>query len=91
MMPARGAAAVRQTNADLVAQTVTRGAAPGDLVLVNPWYDGISFGRYYRGKAPWITLPEMTDHRYHRYDLLKIKMASPRPINDAISAPAMLC
>ncbi|HEV7516881.1 MAG TPA: hypothetical protein VGR07_11325 [Thermoanaerobaculia bacterium] len=83
-LPARGAAAVRQTNADLVAQAVTRGAASGDLVLVNPWYDGISFARYYRGRAPWITLPEMTDHRFHRYDLLKARMASPRPINDVL-------
>ncbi|MEA2691085.1 MAG: mannosyltransferase [Acidobacteriota bacterium] len=85
-LPARAAAALRQTNADLVAQRVTQAAAAGDLVLVNPWYDGISFGRYYRGKAPWITLPEMTDHRYHRYDLLKVKMASPRPINDVLES-----
>jgi hypothetical protein len=85
-LPARAVAAVRQTNADRVAQQVTRAAAAGDLVLVNPWYDGISFGRYYRGRAPWITLPEMTDHRFHRYDLLKIKMASPRPINDVLES-----
>jgi len=84
--PARGLAAVRQTNADLVAQTVARAAAPEDLVLVNPWYDGISFARYYHGRTRWLTLPEITDHRFHRYDLLKARMASPRPIDDVLES-----
>src|SRR5262249_19612476 len=37
-------------------------------------------------QAPWLTLPEITDHRFHRYDLLKAKMASPRPIDDVLEA-----
>jgi hypothetical protein len=85
-LPARGSAALRQTNVDLIAQAVTRAASPADLVLVNPWYDGISFGRYYHGSTPWLTLPEITDHRFHRYDLLKPRLASPRPINDVLEA-----
>jgi hypothetical protein len=84
--PARGAAVERQTNVDLVAGIVARAAAPGDLVLVNPWYNGISFARYYHGRAPWLTLPEITDHRFHRYDLLKARMASPRSIDDVEEA-----
>jgi hypothetical protein len=85
-LPAPAAATVRQTNADLVAQAVTRAAASADLVLVNPWYDGVSFARYYRGRAPWMTLPEITDHRFHRYDLLKAQMVAKHPIDGVLEA-----
>jgi len=77
---------VRQTNVDLVAAAVTRDVQPGDLVLVNPWYDGISFARYYRGRETWLTLPEITDHRFHRYDLLKSRMAAPHAVDDVMEA-----
>jgi hypothetical protein len=82
--PAADAARTRSTNVDQLAALVAEGAAPGDLVLVNPWTCGISFRRYYRGPAPWTTLPELGDLRFHRYDLLKAKMASPRPIDGVI-------
>jgi MFS family permease len=86
VLPAWRAAAVRQTNVDLVAEAVNRAVEPGDLVLVNPWYDGISFARYYRARVPWLTLPEITDHRFHRYDLLKSRLAAPRAIDDVMEA-----
>lgn len=63
-------ARVRATNVDLVAAHLARAAAPHDLVVVNPWYCGVSFARYNRGPAPWVTLPPVGDHRMHRYDLL---------------------
>jgi hypothetical protein len=85
-LPAREAALVRQTNADLTAQVVEKGAVQGDLVLLNPWYNGISFARYYKGPATWLTLPEITDHRFHRYDLLKERMAAPKPIDGVLEA-----
>src|SRR5437867_1564821 len=44
---------IRQTNVDLIAQYVHTAAQPGDLILVNPWYVGITFNRYYRGPVPW--------------------------------------
>ncbi len=78
----------RQTNADLVAQAVTRAAAPADLVVVVPWFFGVSFNRYYRGPAPWVTLPEIPDHRVHRYDLLKARLADPHPLDDLLDAVA---
>jgi hypothetical protein len=82
--PAAAAARTRLTNVDQLAAVVAEGAAAGDLVLVNPWSCGISFNRYYHGAAPWTTLPALADHRFHRYDLLKAKMSSPRPIDDVI-------
>lgn len=72
----------RQTNVDLAARTVTAQAAVNDLVLVVPWQFGIPFHRYYRGVAPWMTIPNIADHQVHRYDLMKVKMLSIHPIDD---------
>jgi hypothetical protein len=76
---------MRMTNADLIAQQLASAAAD-DLVLVSPWYYGVSFNRYYGGPASWMTLPDLPDHQIHRYDLLKSRLASPRPIDDVLEA-----
>ena len=52
--------------------------------VVAPWQYGISFNRYYKGTARWITLPKIADLRVHRYDLFREKMTSPHPIDDAL-------
>ena len=77
---------MRMTNADLVAGRLAVAAAGGDLVVVSPWHDGISFARYYRGPASWMTLPQMADHRMHRHDLLMARLAAPHPIDDVLQA-----
>jgi len=69
----------RQTDGDIVAAQLSRLAAPGDLIVVNPWYYGLTFSRYYRGSAPWTTLAGLDDYRYHRYDLLKLKLEIAHP------------
>jgi hypothetical protein len=69
-------AKVRMTNVDLIARTIEQSAGPRDLVLVNEWYMGISFNRYYRGKTRWMTVPAIEEHRMHRFDLIKAKMQS---------------
>ncbi len=76
----------RQTNIDVAARTVGGRAASNDLVLVVPWQFGIPFSRYYSGSAPWKTIPNIEDHRVHRYDLFKAKMISDHPINDLTEA-----
>ena len=76
----------RQTNVDLAAQKVSENAAPNDLVVVVPWQFGIPFNRYYHGAAHWMTIPNIEDHRVHRYDLFKTKMISDRPIDDVAEA-----
>jgi hypothetical protein len=63
-----------QTNGDVVAAQVSQNARPDDLIIVHPWYLGITFGHYYHGAAPWTTLPPLEDYRYHRYDLVKSKL-----------------
>lgn len=70
------AARTRMTNMDLVASKAADLAKKGDLIVVNPWLIGISFAHYYRGKADWVTVPPVSSHESHRYDLLKAKMMS---------------
>jgi hypothetical protein len=79
-------AEVRMTNVDQVARTVAEGAGRRDLVLVNYWFYGISFQRYYQGRARWMTLPALEDHRFHRYDLVKACMMDDAPTWDVVRA-----
>jgi hypothetical protein len=65
---------VRLTNLDVVAATVAGAARPADYVVVAPWYTGITFARYYRGAAPWGTLPDFDDHRFHLHAELIARM-----------------
>jgi len=60
-------ASQRASNVDVIA-AATRLASPDDVVIVYPWYCGISFNQYARGA--WTTLPPLADHTLQRYDLL---------------------
>src|ERR1700737_441230 len=73
---------VRETNIDILARRLEKEADPNDVILVNTWSRGISFNRYYHGPARWLTVPEMQDHRIHRYDLLQAKMTEFFPLDD---------
>jgi hypothetical protein len=75
---------LRQTNGDLVAALVSQPASRDDLIIVHPWYFGITFAHNYRGTAPWMTLPPLTDYRFHRYDLLKAAMQETNPIEPVL-------
>jgi hypothetical protein len=79
----------RFTNVDLVAQRLTKEAGPDDFIIVTPWYCGITFDRYYKGPASWNTLPPLTDHSTHRYDLVRGKMETRgaiQPVLDQMAA-----
>ncbi len=73
-----------QTNVDVIARSLSVRAGPQDLILVYPWYCGVTFNRYYSGKAAWLTLPPLADYRLHRYDLVKEKLAASEPIQPAL-------
>lgn len=64
----------RFTNIDFWARQLAVQAAPGDFVIVTPWYCGISFDHYFKSPTPWTTVPPLPDHATHRYDLVKIQM-----------------
>lgn len=68
------AVSVRMSNVDVVADALRQQARAHDLVVVVPWYCGVSFHRYYRGAAPWLTLPDVADHRFHYHLEIRRKM-----------------
>ena len=76
----------RLTDVDLIARKLEEEATPNDLIVVNPWHFGPSFYRYYHGSTPWITVPTMSEHRIHRYDLIKSKMIEEDPLSDVRAA-----
>ena len=77
-------ASARLTNCDLMAEAIAQQAGKDDLVVVNPYFYGISFQRYYRGVAPWTTLPPVSDRSLHRWDLLKEAMEDPDPMRELL-------
>jgi MFS family permease len=72
---------IRKTNMDVLASRLESLVHKDDLIVVYPFYYGISFSRYYRGSAEWSTLPEMDDHRVHRYDVFKSRMMENEPLS----------
>ncbi len=79
----------RFTDGDLIAQRLNADAQPDDFIVVTPWYDGITFARYFKGAAHWNTLPPLNDHSVHRYDLVREQMETPdaiQPVVEKISA-----
>jgi len=78
LQPTHAVSRTRLTNSDLVAGKLFEIATERDLILVNPWFVGVSFNRYYRGKASWQSIPPIDEHSLHRYDLIKAKMMFPR-------------
>jgi len=65
---------LQMTNVDALADQVEKLAQPDDLVVVLPWYCGITFARYYDGPASWMTLPAFEDHRFHVHTEVKERM-----------------
>ena len=70
----------RVTNIDQLSAILEERAAPGDLILLNPFWYGVTFQRYYRGHASWNTLPPVQSSGLTRYDLLKEQMAATNPL-----------
>lgn len=70
----------RLSNLDRVATYLEANAQPGDLIVVYPWHWGVSFARYYDGAVPFVTVPDVADHAYHRFDQLEQLMLDPERI-----------
>jgi len=77
-------ARVRMTNLDLAAQRLNHQAGKDDLILIHPWFCGVTFHRYYKGQAEWLTLPPLADHRLQRLDLFKAQMQLDAPIQPVL-------
>jgi hypothetical protein len=74
----------RQTNLDMLAAELSRAADPNDIIVINNWYCGVTFQRYYHGVTPWVTLPPLADLSIHRYDLMKVEMQKPDAIEPVL-------
>jgi hypothetical protein len=75
---------VRLTNVDLTTAVVAQRAQPNDLVVVDNYFYGISFNRYYHGRAPWVSVPDVNDFSLHRWDLLTDSMRRSGPIQPVL-------
>lgn len=75
-----GSVTQRQSNLDLVATYLRQYARPGDLIVVYPWHYGVSFDRYYDGAVPFMTVPDVAGHDFHRFDQLEELMRDPELI-----------
>lgn len=62
------------SNVNLYARLLNTAATPKDYIIVQPWLYGITFDHYYNGTAPWDTLPPLTDHTLHRFDLVQLQL-----------------
>ncbi|MDB6025210.1 MAG: hypothetical protein JWM68_1433 [Verrucomicrobiales bacterium] len=57
---------MRRTTMDIAADQVSKTASADDLVLVNPFWEVVSFQYYYKGNAPWSILPVVPDEERGR-------------------------
>jgi hypothetical protein len=76
---------VRRTNADIVAADLEKIAGRGDVIVIAPWYMGVSFERYYHGEAECMTIPPVPFLEYQEYDLLVKYMRDRRAMDPVIS------
>jgi hypothetical protein len=77
VFPAIVGVSPRMTRVDRIAAQLANEGNSKDFVVVNPWFIGVTFDRYYRGRAPWETVPPIGFHAFHRYDIVKARMLSP--------------
>lgn len=76
-------ASTRATNFDRIAAATASLSKAGDLVVVYPWYCGVSYNVYDRGTR-WTTLPPIPDQTQQRYDL--VLHSDPTAVFNAVAA-----
>ncbi|HET6888514.1 MAG TPA: hypothetical protein VFH87_11390 [Candidatus Udaeobacter sp.] len=84
--PAWAEAHTRRSNLDLVAAFLTGNARAGDLIVIQDAWESITFNRYYRGQAQWLSVPPIDSHEVHRIDLVIAEMNEPKAMTPVLSA-----
>ena len=84
--PAWAEAHTRRSNVDMAAAFLSYNASADDLIVVQNAWEGITFNRYYRGRAQWISVPPIDSHELHRIDLVMEKMNQPDAMTPVLSA-----
>ncbi|HTB84632.1 MAG TPA: hypothetical protein VK742_13330 [Candidatus Sulfotelmatobacter sp.] len=67
----------RFTNVDMWTGQLRESAASGDFIVVTPWFCGITFDHYFKAGTAWETIPPLSDHKVHRYDLVRTQIQDP--------------
>lgn len=75
----------RLTNIDDWSQQLNQQVDRRDFILVSPWFCGISFNHYYHGPAVWETIPPITNHLVHAYDLVKNQIQETNAMQDTLA------
>jgi hypothetical protein len=78
----------RWTNVDVVASKIGESAAAGDVIVLAPFWLAITFQRYYKGPAKFVTIPPLEDVHIARYDLVKAAMGRPGAVDPALETMA---
>jgi hypothetical protein len=68
------------SNVDIYARALTVKEAPNDYIIVEPWFFGITFNHYFKGRTPWDTLPPLADHSTHHFDLVQQQLQNTNAI-----------
>ena len=84
--PAWAEAHTRRSNLDVVAAFLSHNASTGDLIVVQEAWEGITFNRYYRGQAQWLSVPPIHSHEVHRVDLVMAEMNQPKAMTPVLHA-----
>ena len=84
--PAWSEAHTRRSNLDVVAAFLSQNASAGDLIVLQDAWEGITFNRYYRGQAQWLSIPPIDSHDLHRVDLAIAEMNQPAAITPVLHA-----
>jgi hypothetical protein len=84
--PAWAEAHTRRSNVDVVAAFLSQNASAGDLIVVQNAWEGITFNRYYHGRAQWLSIPPIDSHEVHRVDLVIGEMNQPQAMSPVLGA-----
>jgi hypothetical protein len=84
--PAWVEAHTRRSNVDVIAAFLSHNARAGDLIVMQDPWEGITFNRYYRGQAQWLTVPPIDSHEVHRIDLVMPEMNQPEAMTPVLHA-----
>jgi hypothetical protein len=76
----------RRSNLDVGAAFLSHNASAGDLIVVQDAWEGITFNRYYRGRAQWLSVPPIDSHEVHRIDLVIAEMNEPEAMTPVLRA-----
>ena len=86
--PAWAEAHTRRSNLDLAAAFLSQNASPSDLIVIQNAWEGVTFNRYYRGQAQWLSVPPINSYQVHRNDLIMAKMNQPEAMTPVLHAIA---